>query len=226
VAADPASRRNCEACRAELTGALAPHVCASCGQPQPLLPSEDYFEALGTPRAFFQNADELEKRFYEISRALHPDRFSQSGPQAKLISLERMSFLNQAYTTLKNPDLLRSYLLEREGVELPKGQGPTGSALALAFEWFDVQDAVMEDPAEAPAKIQAFMSTITEGLSEQQRNLLSLERSYDENPSAPAARLILQQIAQGIHALSYLTSLQRDVERLKARLPGNSQGTG
>src|SRR6476620_11048898 len=97
VVADPVSRHKCAHCHQEQEGPQAQHVCVQCGTPQPLLDSETYFTALGVPKKFNLDHAEVEKRFYEISRALHPDRFTNADIQSRVLSLERMSFLNRAY---------------------------------------------------------------------------------------------------------------------------------
>src|SRR4051794_2946683 len=112
VVAVPVSPHKCIHCSHLLEDFLSQHVCSQCGMPQPVLPTDDYFGAFGVERRFSQDRSFLEKRFYELSRGLHPDRFSNASPQARNNSLERMSFINQAYGTLKNPSFLREYLLK------------------------------------------------------------------------------------------------------------------
>jgi molecular chaperone HscB len=107
------------------SGSAAPggHVCPKCGAPQPVSPGQDYFSLLGAKRAFSQDPAELERRFYAISRALHPDRFAAGpDPKWKVISVERMSAVNRAYQTLTKADRLRDYLLELEGVTKEGGK--------------------------------------------------------------------------------------------------------
>jgi molecular chaperone HscB len=102
----------------------------------------DYFEFLGVPRRFQQDVRALEKRFYELSREFHPDRFTTSGVEAQRLSLEKMSLLNQAYQTLKDPAERRGYLLKLEGIE-SKSKAPA----ELAEAWFEAQEKSDEDPA-------------------------------------------------------------------------------
>jgi molecular chaperone HscB len=217
VAAAQASPRNlnCFHCRAALEGFLSRHVCAQCGYPQPVASGEDYFGAFGVPRRFSQNRAEIEKRFYEISRALHPDRFTTAGPEARKHSLERMSFLNEAYRTLRNPELLREYFLEQEG--LKQQDGKTQQApLELAESWFELQDALSDNPEEASAKVAEFARTLAESDESARRTVVSLEREIDEQPS----RALLEKLAHMVGTQSYLKSMQRDVEKLKQRYSG------
>ncbi|MGD0093834.1 MAG: DnaJ domain-containing protein, partial [Planctomycetota bacterium] len=47
--------------------------------------------------------DELQKRYYALSRELHPDRFMQKPEAERARALDMSSALNDAYRTLKDP---------------------------------------------------------------------------------------------------------------------------
>jgi molecular chaperone HscB len=172
----------------------------------------DYFAFLGVSRRFRQDLSVLERRFYELSREFHPDRFTTSGADAQRASLEKMSLLNQAYRTLKDPIERRNYLLKLEGVE-GKSQAPA----ELAEEWFEVQDALMEDPAGAPAKIAAFEKHLADVRAQTEASLLAQETELDQG----APREAWHQLAQTADRLNYLKSMDRDLERVRGRLNAN-----
>ena len=52
----------------------------------------------------------------DLSRKLHPDYFYNAPPAERLASLERSSYLNDAYRTLKNPSARIEHLLAVEGL--------------------------------------------------------------------------------------------------------------
>src|SRR4051794_13563255 len=66
--------QQCGSCGQTLETLISQHVCTQCGMPQPVSAAENYFNALGVPVQFAQDRATLEKRFYELSRVLHPDR--------------------------------------------------------------------------------------------------------------------------------------------------------
>ena len=78
--------------------------CPSCRKIQPVGRNEDPFSLLGLPREFELDARELERRFRELSRQLHPDRFARAEPRERRLSLERATRLNDALRALR-PDL-------------------------------------------------------------------------------------------------------------------------
>jgi molecular chaperone HscB len=175
---------------------------------------DDYFNALGVGRSFFQNPVLLQSRFYERSRALHPDRFSTASPEERGLSLERMSLVNQAYTTLKDAELRAEYLLSLEGVKAPVGPGKGQLPMDLAESWFEIQDLVMESPEAAKPKLEEFESELRRYINAEQDVLAGLEREYDR----AGDRASLEAIAGRIQGKNYLKSLEKDVVRIKSRL--------
>ncbi len=178
--------------------------------PQPLDRSrEDYFSAFGVPRAFSQDLGAIEKQFYRISRALHPDRFLAMSAEARKASIDRMSFVNQAYATLRDPAALRTYMLALNGVEAPK-QGGQMLPAELAESWFELQDAMSEDPAAAKSRVVEFDQELTRVMASLEEEIRVVEKAFDET----GARETLERLAVRMQRLNYLKSLARQVERL------------
>jgi molecular chaperone HscB len=197
---------------------LARHICRSCGAPQPVSKEENYFQALGAPAKFSQDQALLQKRFYEVSRALHPDRFTSSGEDAKRFSLERMSFLNDAYRTLKSPGELRDYILKLHGLKAEagaRGQIP----MDLAEGWFELQDVLAEDPDQASEKLKSFKIDLEKFRQDLRKKISEAELKLDSlNDSDAEYRTVLQDLSRTIQEESYLHSLGRDVERIEQRM--------
>jgi molecular chaperone HscB len=175
----------------------------------------------GLPEKFAQNPAELQKRFYEISRALHPDRFTTSDPASKQVSLERMSLVNEAYRTLRSPSELREYVLNLHGLKTdaaPKGQVP----MELAESWFELQDVIAEDPSHAAGKIAAFRKELEALRASADAKIRAIEQDLDQkdssSPNDPGDyQEGLVKLARAVHEVSYLISMARDVDRMAAR---------
>lgn len=195
-------------------GFLSRHICPSCGKPQPSQKSETYFTALGVPETFHQDSTLLQKRFYEASRVLHPDRFTSADPESRSLSLERMSLINEAYRALKSPAELRDYLLELRG---NKTEEKAKMPLELAESWFELQDALMEAPETAAAKISAFEQELGSFRKQAESAIASNESAYDKSSSQDEKAQILRTLALKTLELNYLKSMDRDVERIKSR---------
>jgi len=106
-----------QACRECGAGApLDAHFCPQCTKILPLPRHADYFTFFGLPRKLTLDAADLEQRFRALSRQFHPDFFYNATVAERRASLERSSYLNDAYRTLRNPAARIEYLLKLEGL--------------------------------------------------------------------------------------------------------------
>jgi molecular chaperone HscB len=93
-------------------------LCAHCKAVQPPDPKADYFRVFGVPTAFALDAADLERRYKEMTKVLHPDRYARADAQARRASLERSVQLNEAWQTLKEPVRRAEYLLSLHGIDV------------------------------------------------------------------------------------------------------------
>src|SRR5881396_2866283 len=82
----------------------------------PLARSADFFSFLGLPRKLNLDMADLEQRYRALSRQFHPDFFYNAPPAERRGALEKSSYLNNAYRTLKSPISRIEYLLKLEGL--------------------------------------------------------------------------------------------------------------
>ncbi len=106
----------CWSCKAEVAEGTV--FCPSCRKLQPVGRNEDYFSLLGLPREYALDPGELERRFRDLSRHLHPDRFVRAEPRERRLSLERATRLNDAYRSMKDWRLRAAYLLRLAGTDV------------------------------------------------------------------------------------------------------------
>ncbi len=122
------------------TAATSP-FCA-CGAVQP--PGQrDHFARLGLARGFDIDVAGLDRRYFDLQRQLHPDRFARKAPREKAISQQQAAALNEAYETLKNPLRRARYLARRIGVDLPD-EGRTIDDPELLMEAMEKREALSE----------------------------------------------------------------------------------
>ncbi len=179
--------------------------------PQSIAQSEDYFSFFELPRRFGQDLDSLEASFYRLSRVYHPDRFTASSLEAKAVSLQKMSFLNQAYSTLKSSLLLRDYLLRLEGVDMNAVKSTL--PVKMAETWFELQELAMESEGSLEVlgeKLSDFQVELVELQKATEENLKFLETQYDSQQD----RSILERLAGEVQVSNYLQSLAKAVPQL------------
>jgi curved DNA-binding protein CbpA len=141
----------------------------------------DYFEVFGLDRKLCLDLDDLQRRFYSLSRELHPDRYTRATPAERTRALEASAVLNDAYRTLRDPVARAGYLL---------GTGPMTPA--LTEEVFDWNEGPRDD-----ARLRARVAELDTRLCE-------LFREYDSGTDvAPqigataAARRALGKLLEG-----------------------------
>jgi molecular chaperone HscB len=91
------------------------HFCPRCDRILTLGRHGDYFTFFGLRRRLHLDLKDLEQRFRALSRLFHPDYFHNSTSTERLASLERSSYLNDAFRTLRDPMARLEYLLKLEG---------------------------------------------------------------------------------------------------------------
>ena len=105
------ARSMCWHCQSEVAGE---YFCERCVKVQPVSKETDYFTCLGFPRRLTIDPHKLEAKFYELSRAFHPDFYQNKSETEQAISLSNAATLNTAYRTLRDPIQRAEYLLAIE----------------------------------------------------------------------------------------------------------------
>ena len=97
--------------------------------------TRDYFALFELPAKLNVDVAWLERKFYEQSRKLHPDRFAAKPLAEQQRATEQSSFLNDAYRALKDPIARTEYLLSLEGVQMEEqSRSATDAARATGAE--------------------------------------------------------------------------------------------
>jgi molecular chaperone HscB len=104
-------------------GAGGGAFCAACGAIQPPDRQADRFAVLGVEPRYALDEGELERRYKDLTRQLHPDRFARADARARRASLARAVQLNEAWSTLKDPVKRAEYLLALAGIEVGGEEG-------------------------------------------------------------------------------------------------------
>lgn len=213
-------------------GAGAPldvHFCPQCSRILALGRHGDYFSFLGVPRRLNLDPADLERRFRELSRQFHPDYFYNATPAERLASLERSSYLNDAYRTLRNPVSRLEYLLSLEGLEVSPPAGTSGEGgqprvpPALLEEVFALNEELDEirelreeggDRATLRARLEAARRPIERKRQEHERQLEELSARWD----ARQDRDTLEALRARTLERNYINNLLATIEREMASL--------
>jgi len=189
-------------------------ICAECGSP--LAAPLDGFAALGLPRRLTIDLDALERRYHELSRKIHPDRFASKGPKVRDASMRATATLTRSYRTLRDPVARGLYWLELNGEKLAENNKRVPPELAELV--FEVQEQLAEmqlspDPEEAlerateiAARRIELQFKMDEALAELDQNFAKWDQPTDHKSLTAELKTILSNVA-------YLRTLIRDVDR-------------
>jgi molecular chaperone HscB len=233
---DPIPARHVSTLECRNCGAGAPvdeHFCPQCSRILALGRHGDYFSFLGLPRRLVIDQAQLERRFRDLSRQFHPDYFYNASPTERLASLERSSYLNDAYRALRNPISRIEHLLAIEGLPSAKSEDGTAKVppglleevFALNEELDEIREARESgaDPAGLRERLDSARKPIDLKREEHEREVEALSARWDQQAAGAAAerRATLEALRERLLERNYinnlLTSIDREVQGLEAR---------
>ena len=203
------------------------HFCPQCTKILTISRHGDYFRFLGLPRKLQISANDLEQRFRGLSRQFHPDYFFNAAPAERRASLERSSYLNDAFRTLKTPITRVEYLLQLEGFvarspEEASKQVPP-DLLEEVFALNEELDAIRDlrasgTPAEKlKARLENARGPIDAKRASHEAQLDELSATWDGlvDRDAPAAerRPVLEALRERVLERNYINNLLAGIEK-------------
>ena len=217
------ARSMCWHCQSEVSGE---YFCDRCVKVQPVSKETDYFTCFGFPRRLTIDQSKLEAKFYELSRAFHPDFYQNKSETEQTISLGNSATLNSAYRTLRDPIQRAEYLLDLEAgaVKEIRNSPPAD----LFEEILELQDTLNEYRAADPtsgtgqqlhAKLQAEQLTLEQRKQDMESSLQQLFTDWDalqdQGDATSHARAerdrLLKQMREILSNRTYVKSIVNDL---------------
>lgn len=154
---------------------------------------------------------DLQRRFYSLSRLVHPDRYLRSTANEQRFALEATALLNDAYRTLRDPVARAEYFLKEEGFDSGE-QKSNNVPPEMLEEVFDLNEALEElrggDPSVRP-QLEAARRRFRSLREDVDGDLEAQFREYD----AGRQREILGSIRALLNRRRYIENLLHEVER-------------
>ena len=195
--------------------------CPQCTKILSLGRHGDYFMFMGLPRQLNLDAAELERRFRALSRQFHPDFFYNATPAERRASLERSSYLNDAYRMLRNPITRLQYLLQIEGLA-PAGpaeatrQVPPGlleEVFALNEELDEIRDLRGSGaPADWQARLERARQPIEAKRIQHEAELEALSAQWDAGGGADVLQALQDQFLERNYIHNLLEGIERETK--------------
>ena len=202
------------------------HFCPRCDRILTLGRHGDYFTFFGLRRRLRLDVKDLEQRFRALSRLFHPDYFHNATATERLASLERSSYLNDAFRTLRDPMARLEYLLKLEGFTPKESHDATTKVpLGLLEEVFElneeleaIQDMRAEgaSAAEISLRLGAARRPIEANLARHEDQLDALMSTHDallEAGDTEGRHAALTELRTRLLERTYLMNLLSTVRR-------------
>lgn len=217
------ARSMCWHCQSEVSGE---YFCDRCVKVQPVSKETDYFTCFGFPRRLTIDPSKLEAKFYELSRAFHPDFYQNKSGTEQTISLGNSATLNSAYRTLRDPIQRAEYLLDLEaGAVKEIRNSPPADLFEEILELQDTlneyraTDRTSEAGQQLRAKLQAEQLTLDQRKEDMETSLLQLftdwDRLQDQGDATSQARTerdrLLKQMREILSNRTYVKSIVNDL---------------
>jgi len=200
------STTNCWHCGSPAEESLFCRFCNILQRPTP-----DYYQFFDLEPKLSLDLDDLQKRFYTLSRRLHPDLFLRASPMDRQFSLEATAILNDAYRTLRDPVARAEYVLKEQATETG-AQKSKDAPPELLEEVFELNEALEE--------LRSGDSSVRPRLEEAHHKFLSLragvdqelEQLFQEHDRTPDPKL-LADIRSLLSRRRYIDNLITQVEK-------------
>jgi molecular chaperone HscB len=171
--------------------------------------AQDYYEFFGLPRKLSIDTDDLQKRFYTLSREFHPDRYARKSAEDQQYALDATAILNDGYRVLRDPLKRAEYLLAQEGFDIGE-QRSKDVPPELLEEVFELNMLLEETPGRG--ELEEAREKFQDMQREADTELHSLFAKYDSSGD----RAVLQSIRGVLNRRRYIRNLVRDVEKALA----------
>lgn len=169
----------------------------------------NYYELYGLNPSFHTDKEAVRKKFYELSRQFHPDRFAQGGSDAMDEALKMSAMINDGYKILKDDDALVQYLLQLHGLLAPEEK----YALPPAFlmEMMELNEALSDFELDGnEASKQAAIDSWKEQEEAISTTLNTLTARYDNGDNNHE---LLLQIKDYYFRKKYLLRIQERIAK-------------
>jgi molecular chaperone HscB len=128
----------------------------------------DPFQTLGLPRAYALDSGELEKRYRDLQRALHPDKHVSATPSERRMSLSKAVEVNEAYRVLKDDVRRAESLLSLLG----RAASETAADPELLMEVMELREALSESKhARDLPRVRELAADVTQRAARTEREL-------------------------------------------------------
>lgn len=184
-------------------------ICPACGALQ--RPPAGFYTFFGIPETLDVALDDLQRRFYDLSRKLHPDRYTRKDELERSYSLEATAILNDGYRTLKDPIKRAEYVLKEHGFDIgeQRSRDVPPELLEEVFELNEALEEIRGGDESARPQLEEARLKFAEMLGQVDDDLQTSFKKYDASKS----RDVLAAIRGLLNRRKYIQNLVTEVDK-------------
>jgi len=182
--------------------------CRFCNTLQP--PTQDYYRFFDLERRLSIDLADLHKRYYSLSRLVHPDHFARGTPNEKRFALDATAILNDAFRTLRDPVARAEYVLKEEGIQAAQDGAPRvpPELLEDVFEVKTALEGLRAGDTAARGTLAVALDRFRAWRSRADCELAALFQQYD----ADGGREALVRVRAVLDRRKYIANLIEELE--------------
>jgi molecular chaperone HscB len=168
----------------------------------------NYFEFYGIAVSFRPDPAAVKKKYYELSRAFHPDRFTLANAAAQEEAIEKSMLNNEAYKVLSDADRTMQYILRTKGL---LGEEETKLALPKDFlmDMMDINERIMDlQMDDDPASLETVKTDVENLRKQLLEDVAPVLESYTDTPEHEKS---LEQVKYFYLKMKYLLRIQKSL---------------
>lgn len=180
-----------------------------CFQAMSSILTQNHFQLFSLPEQYRLQRADLDVRYRELQRRMHPDRFASAGDRQRRLSVQQAAQINEAYETLKDPLRRGRYLLALRGVAMEEQQ-TTHQDPEFLMQQMALREALgdVREQADPLAELDRLSREIR---AQYQALESALAQALDESSDAQTALTFVLR-------MQYFTRLQNELQELEADL--------
>ena len=163
--------------------------------------THNYFELFDLPEKFRLDRANMTETWLNIQDKIHPDRHVSASNQEKRLSMQWVTYVNEAYVTLRNPLNRARYLLSLHGFDT-KEETDTHMPMDFLIEQMswreDVEDACLSRNINALEELHNKILEITEIGENRLGELIDDDQDYSGAVIEVRKLRFLQRLSQEI----------------------------
>lgn len=170
---------------------------------------QNHFELFQLPARFAVDTAELDSAYRDVQSRVHPDKFVNATDAEKRVAMQWATRANEAYQTLKNPQLRARYLCEQNGVDL-QIESNTSMPMAFLMQQMEWREALGD--ARAAKNLAALEALDQQLRAERRERLATIAEQLDSGQ--------FEQAGQGVRALMFLEKFGEEVASVFEAIEG------